>query len=103
MMRDYEEQKRRSRELQTRLRESRRAAHQCYVCGDPLPEGQVGKCEACRKRASLYKKRYYQNRREEGLCSECGKPARVGYSTCWDCAFKRSKKRLEGNDDKNGL
>lgn len=36
--------------------------------------------------------------RELGLCTECGKPAREGKTTCADCAAKHSvldRKRLE--------
>lgn len=39
-----------------------------------------------------------RRRKELGLCTECGKPAREGKTTCADCAAKHSKadrRRLE--------
>lgn len=60
-----------------------------------------------RERKALTKAESAKNRRErlraEGICIICGRnPAREGYTTCFDCAIRRSNLRMEREKKKHG-
>lgn len=54
----------------------------CPICSGPLPEGRSYCSERCRKRALR------RERREKGLCVDCGRAA-GGRSLCQECLAKR--------------
>ena len=88
--------------LNTERRERRKAAGQCYQCGDPLPEGwELGtRCPKCREAIHEYNSKRYNERESAGKCVYCGKPALMNRVLCARCTRSRSeynRKRREQN------
>ena len=68
------------------------AAHVCFRCGKPLPEGDTRiYCPECRGKIVQSLQERYAERKARGLCTRCGKPARDGKTLCFDCALRRSE------------
>lgn len=79
--------------LNTERRERRKAAGQCYQCGDPLPEGwELGtRCPDCIRAIHEYNKARYNDRKNRTACVYCGKPAMANRVLCARCTQGRSE------------
>lgn len=51
-------------------------------CGRPMPEDKM-KCDVCRERTNRSKNRRYNERKEQGLCVQCGQPRGDSPSTVY--------------------
>lgn len=80
--------------------ESRKANHQCVVCGCELPtNAKTLKCEDCRVKANLFLKKHFKTRKDNGLCRRCGFPLPKGtiYKACFKCRQEEGRKRSAKN------
>ena len=68
------------------LRAKRKAAHQCFMCGDLLPESETRQaCEACRARHALALSQRYFRLIAKHACVTCGAIHTTRYVRCQDC------------------
>lgn len=89
-----------SRELQNR----RIKAGQCPLCAKAWA-GSTRWCLDCRKKYADFRKKYRDERRVLGLCSDCGKRVGVGKFRCDNCRAKvnRATSSLAIRRRKNGV
>lgn len=73
------------------IREARRKAGLCTMCGKRPPKGKGVVCEVCLG----YYKKYKKKRSDKGLCPKCGKrPPTPGWKQCEPClAYQRECNR----------
>jgi hypothetical protein len=81
--------------------ETRKANHQCVVCGCELPENaETIKCDACKEAEKRSKQKYYKKRVDNGLCIRCGEPLPKGakHKACFNCRQEECRKRCAKNE-----
>lgn len=73
--------------------EAQTAAGKCVRCGDNLPKPTRTQpvhtlCNKCLQKKAARTKAVYYERKANGLCVKCGKPAVPGKVKCTECAKK---------------
>lgn len=75
--------------------EELKKAHRCTYCGAQLPDGHKGlKCKACQDRVNRKQSEKYQERKDAGLCIQCGmRKAVIGRVKCRICQDQERRNR----------
>lgn len=83
--------------LTKEIRDARRAAGLCTVCGKQSTQGYAT-CEACREKARAAQKKCAERKKENGICMSCGNAAPQGYTKCEACREKEKTYKKRYND-----
>lgn len=66
--------------------EGQAATEKCAGCGNALPKPAHTLCSECLQKKAARSKELYYERKANGLCVKCGKPAVPGKVKCAECA-----------------
>lgn len=81
-----EEQKEKQRQKRKELRDFRRASGLCTDCGKESMDVGARHCIKCNERVTKQQKKYYIERKTNGICRRCGNGVVDGKAYCVRCS-----------------